>query len=682
MVRILISFIVACSLLASLDVAAQQAASPAPRPKTEVVSGNLYVKFNKNIPVTIEALRAHTTGVASVDALLDRYGVYQVEAFDESARNFDVCRRHGIDRMFVLYFQTENNTIQVAEAFRALDAIESVSPRYIFKPTFSTNDPQWSSQWALKSTRMNFETAWNGTKGNRNTIIAILDGGVNYMHEDLAANLFIDSGEIGLDNNGVDKRSNGKDDDGDGKKDNWRGWDLAGNAPVGSPKPDNDPMPDTSLRNHGTLVAGCAAAKPDNGKGIAGSGFNCSFMPVKTGNAEELYMGYEGIQYASTHDAKAIVCSWGGDIEEEYREILNDLIASATELGSLIVAAAGNASTDVDNTPFFPACFPLTLAVGATQENDKAASFSNFGKIVDVYAPGTNIFSTDLPAVNSYRSENGTSFSAPLVGGLVGLLATKFPEWSPQLIARQIILTCDNVVNTSNRTKYWGRVNAYRATTEPSFPGVVISGFSIDSVKNGFLDYINKPYTLDVQFKNVVSPGAVNIVLLNKENYNVSQSSASLGPVATGEVKNGRFVFTRDPAEYVGPGEEITLVFYATDGNKYKDTLYLHVVVSDDLTWEPSSVSFDENSSFRVENWPNPAHSTTTIRFTLERSDEIALRLIDMLGREVLSIPQSVYAAGMYDLELNLQDLPAGMYSYVLESRKGLRVTKQLVISR
>lgn len=677
-------FILSLGLLIGASALAQLAASPAPRPKTERVSGNLYVKFRKNTNVSVEALKEHATGITDIDRLLDRYSVYDVTEFDPNAKNIAICRKHGIDRMYVLYFQPENNVMDVAEAFRAVASIESVSPRYIFKPSYIPNDPQWGSQWGLKSNRMNFETAWNSEKGDTNVIIAVLDGGVNYTHEDLAPNLAINWKETGLDNDGNDKRFNGKDDDGDGYRDNWHGWDLAGNTLAGKPKPDNDPMPDTALNTHGTLVAGCAAARPDNGKGVAGTGFYCRFMPVKTGNAEVLYMGYEGIQYAATHKAKAVVCSWGGDIEEQYLGILSDLIQSAADLGALVVAAAGNQGADIDKSPFYPASFPLALAVGATGQDDKPAGFgTNYGKIVDVFAPGVGIITTDMPGLDSYGISNGTSFSAPYVGGLVGLMASKYPDWTPKFIARQIVETCDNVVNPANRTKYWGRVNAYRALTEPSYPGLVIKGFSIDGVEDGLLDYINKQYTLDVRFKNVVSPGIVTVTLLDKEKYIPIQTSSLLGQIETGQEKTGTFVFTRDPNDYVEPGFAIRLVFYATDGNKYKDTLSLDVAVSDDLQWQQESVSNAQNLSQGMEIFPNPAGTgIATVRFSLTVADQAEARIIDMLGRAVASIPQTAYLAGMHEIEFDLRQIPAGIYSCVLESKQGERLVKRLVITR
>lgn len=685
MARLLISLILFCGSLVAADVRAQEA-SPAPRPKNEVVPGNLYIKFTKKAGVTLEALQQHATGIASVDELLNRYGVYQVEEFDPLAKTFEVCRRHGIDRTYVLYFQTEYDALGVARTFKTLPSVESAAPRFVHIPCYLPNDKFFNSQAPLQKNRMNLVDAWNSHKGDSNTVIAVTDFGVNYNHEDLASQLYINPGESGLDNNGNDKRTNNKDDDGDGKRDNWRGWDHAGNTPQGSPKPDNDPMPEGPSNSHGTLVTGSAAAKADNGKGIAGSGFHCRYMPIKTGNASDLYMGYDGIHYAATKGADIIVCSWANDSVNfiEFIDFFSSIIASATDLGSLIVASAGNAATDNDIFPYYPAVFDRVLSVGGTRkDNDQAWSATCFGNTVDVFAPAESVLTTDLPESDAYDVVSGTSFSAPLTGGVAGILASKYPEWTPALIARQLVVTCDNVVNPAKRNKYWGRVNAYRAVTEPTYPGVKITTFSVDGVEGGELLYINKKYTLDVTFKNVVTPGPVNVVLLNGEYYNVSQASASLGTMNTDAEKTGRFVFERDPANYFEPGlEPMKLLFYATDGNKYKDTLALYVTVVDDAEWVEQSVSPVAGDGLLVENWPNPASAATTVRLTLREQDRVRVSLRDMLGREVLATAEQVYGAGMHDVQLDVQELPAGLYSYVVESRSGMRIVRQLVVSR
>jgi hypothetical protein len=124
------------------------------------------------------------------------------------------------------------------------------------------------------------------------------------------------------------------------------------------------------------------------------------------------------------------------------------------------------------------------------------------------------------------------------------------------------------------------------------------------------------------------------------------------------------------------------LLFYATDGNKYKDTLALYIYVVDDVKWVEESVSPSADERLLVENWPNPASAATTVRITLTEQDAIRVSLRDMLGREVLATAEQVYGAGMHDVELDVQQLPAGLYSYVVESRSGMRIARQLVVSR
>lgn len=665
------------------DVFAQPGPAPIARPRPQYAEGQMYVKFTLDAEITIDALRAHATGIAEVDALLDGYGVYRVDEFDPNAKKFEACVHHGIDRMYVLYFAKENDSRSVAYAFKALGSVESVSPRYLATPTLTPNDKHWGSLWGLKQGKMNVEGAWNVATGDPNTVIAVLDFGVNYTHEDLAPNIYNNPGETGKDNNNNDKRTNGIDDDGDGFVDNWCGVDLMGNDSTEVPTPDGDPMPDATSANHGTMVAGCAAAKVNNGKGVAGTGFNCSLMPVKVGNAQYLYVGWDGIEYAYTHGAKIIVCSWVQEIEPDFIPPFIDIIDAAAEMGSLVVGAAGNYSTDNDISPYYPACIPAVLSVGSTQDDDKpASSGSNFGHTVDVFAPGQAILTTTLPENDSYTVNSGTSFATPYVGGIAGLIATKYPEWTPKFIARQIIETCDNVVNPVKRDKYWGRVNAFRAVTEATYPGLVITDFSVDSVPKGLLNYINKEYALDVRFKNVVTTGNVTVMLLDAPDYLPVQYVEVLNGFETGTERTARYTFKRDPLEYVKPGRDIKLVFYATDGNRYKDTLVIYVRVAKDLQWSQGAVSIDNSSDLSVTTWPNPATALTTVRFTLTEAQELRVALVDQLGRKVRQTKQQVYPAGMNEIGLDLTGLPGGMYTYVLESRSGLAVSKQLVIAQ
>ncbi|MFH2052555.1 MAG: S8 family peptidase [bacterium] len=208
-------------------------------------------------------------------------------------------------------------------------------------------------------------------------MIAILDSGIDLTHPDLAANLYVNAGEI---------PDNGVDDDGNGFIDDVHGWDFANE--------DNDPQDDNG---HGTFVAGIAGAVANNGVGIAGVAWRVSLLPLKflddqgggtTANA------IRALDYAITMGVGITNNSWGGG---PYSQALCDAITVAHQAGVAFVASAGGSSRDLDVTPVYPVCYdvPNVVPVAATDENDLLSSLSDYGdETVDLAAPGVSILTT------------------------------------------------------------------------------------------------------------------------------------------------------------------------------------------------------------------------------------------------------------------------------------------------
>lgn len=674
MKRIHILVLSVVMLLASQCVSlAQNIAAPGTKPI--VVPNTLYVKFKPARSVDLSGVTQTRTGIKEVDALLEKIGATELVKFDPDPTPDRIDIKYGFDRTYSVNFSGEYTPYQVADMFASLQSVRQVSPRYIFQRAYTPNDEHLASQWYID--KMNVKQAWNSSKGDSSVVIAVLDDGINYNHEDLAPNIALNSGEMGTDSQGKDKRSNSKDDDGDGFKDNWRGWDFIQAGIWDMPntwKSDNDPYPPLPNNSHGTNVSGCASAKADNGIGLAGVGFNCTIMPIKTGDSTgTLAAGYEGIQYASKKGAKIINCSWGGDLDEQYIPFVQDVIDAALERGSLVVASSGNQGRDNDTQPFFPASLEDVLSVGATKSDDKAESFSNYGKSVDVFAPGGNIFTTGYPGNTNYNPNfGGTSAAAPIAAGVAGLMATKYPTWTPKFIIRQLVETCDNVVNPGNRIKYWGRINAYNALTTPSYPGLVVNQetFKIDGEELGVLEYINKVYALDADFTNVVAGGTgVSVTLLADPGYYTvtNPATATLGTMDMAETKTGTFKFKRDP---LTEGEALLrLFFYATDGKKYKDTLWLDIeIVADDI-WVDQSVTEPAELGLKVGNlFPNPANEKISLPLQVTEFGKYALSVKDMLGREVYRTNEKVYTIGTHYIDIDTKSFANGMYSVSLQA--------------
>ena len=331
--------------------------------------------------------------------------------------------------------------------------------------TFLTpNDPLLSVQWALST--VDATAAWDINTGNPATTIAIVDDAVYTAHPDLAGKIWTNPGEV---------PGNGIDDDLNGYVDDVNGWDAAENDNDANP-----PVLNQSYFTHGTHVAGIAAAATDNATGIAGMGFNCSIIPVKTksdaSTGGSLQAPYLGVQYAIAIGPHVMNNSWGGTI---YSATYQALFDQAYLDGIVVVAAAGNSNT---TNPMYPASYNHVISVGATAPGDAKASFSNYGPTIDVMAPGQAIHSTMASTTNPYADLSGTSMAAPLVAGLAGLMRSFDPALSVDDLETCLESTCDNI-DAQNPNLVGligaGRINAEAALLclDPVVPGFT-SNFS------------------------------------------------------------------------------------------------------------------------------------------------------------------------------------------------------------
>lgn len=294
--------------------------------------------------------------------------------------------------------------------------IEFAEPNYLRYLDTYPDDLQFNDMWGLDNVGqtggtinadINAPESWDITTGNPAMVVAVLDSGADMEHEDLAANIWTNPGEI---------PENGIDDDGNGYIDDIHGWDFAYN--------ENDPSDtDTICGGHGTHTAGTIGAVGNNGIGVTGINWDVQIMPLKifkktlfifcsTSSANIV----EAIQYATNMGVRISNNSYGGGpfSQAEYDAI------QASDM--VFVAAAGNEGVNNDTTPSYPANYNLDniIAVAATDHNDNLAVFSNFGTSVDIAAPGVDILST-IP-YDSYDFFDGTSMASPHVAGAAALL--------------------------------------------------------------------------------------------------------------------------------------------------------------------------------------------------------------------------------------------------------------------
>lgn len=232
-------------------------------------------------------------------------------------------------------------------------------------------------------------------------LVAIIDTGVRYTHQDLKANILINDAEIPDD---------GLDNDNNGYIDDYYGYDFAYN--------DSDP---NDVDGHGTHVAGTVAAA-SNGLGVIGGNPVAKILPIKVldDNGDgSISAIVRGINYAVQRGVKVLNMSLGGP---GYSHAMEHAIQLAGEAGCLSIVAAGNENNNNDVNPVSPASFNVDsmISVGATTPTDTRASFSNYGlKTVDLYAPGQSILSTGSQSDSDYIFLSGTSMATPLVSGLV-----------------------------------------------------------------------------------------------------------------------------------------------------------------------------------------------------------------------------------------------------------------------
>ncbi|MDP4199510.1 MAG: S8 family serine peptidase [Bacteroidota bacterium] len=527
--------------------------SAAPVVTTPYAPGIIYIKLRPGSKAlegyTHVGIVPQSTGVASAFThILDQLHATATLPFDAEAPNDAITHNLGIDRMYVVYYT--NRAIDPRAALTMLEStgqVECGSVRYLFPLSKTPNDQYISQQYALN--KMHLFSAWDITTGDNTVLIADVDDGFNMLHEDLMNAIKL-------------------------------GYDVVGkvNASAGEPfQPDNDPSPDDPAATHGSHTSGCIAASGNNSVGIAGAAYGCRLIAIKCAgtDAQNISGGYEGIHYASTHGARVINCSWGGPVSGTDVAFGNTVLQEATARNALVVAAAGNNGTSNDKTAFYPSNGPGVLSVGATDQSDGPAYYSDFGHSVSVFAPGSGILSCTYPGSNVYNAEDGTSFASPLTAGVAGLVVSLHPSWPPQFIARQIIQTCLNNVQPADQYDFWGCVDADSALRAIPAPGLLVTGYSIDGVASDSLRTVGAPHALSVTFKNVTAAGSgITAKLISGTGYSGSGTVATLGSVGLNVTAQGNFQITRNGIFSEG---NLPIRFFLTDGGDYHDTMTMYI---------------------------------------------------------------------------------------------------------
>lgn len=502
-------------------------------PRPEVQPGVVVVKLHA--PITPQAGK---TGLPAVDTHLRSAGVTAiVPAFPFLERAGRKRPNPALERLrsiYLVYYESPISPWRLAAELEQLPEVVYAEPLFRREIIDTPNDSLYSQMTHLA--QIMAPQAWDVVKGeNGNVVIAIVDGGTDWRHEDLVGNVWVNPGEI---------PGNGIDDDGNGFVDDVHGWNFANNTP------DPTGLPTTPLNAaHGTQVAGVAAAVTNNGRGVAGSSWNARFMPINSSCPDadrSICFGYMGIVYAAENGAQVINVSWGG---RGLSRLENDVVHAVTDMGALIVAAAGNDATSNDRLPFGPASHPRVLSVGATQKNnDLKASFSNYGLSVNVFAPGVSL-NTTLPGNRYTGAASGTSFATPLAAGIAALVRTRFPNYTPDQAREQLRQTADPIdaVNPGFAGLLGrGRINAYRAVTESGFPAIRLVRLEVsDEDGDGYLES-GEIVQLTASFTNFLALATgVRVELQSNDPYlSLQQRSQTLGTLNPGDTATATFSLT------------------------------------------------------------------------------------------------------------------------------------------
>ncbi len=529
----------------------------------EVAPHLLLIKIKSGYTVTSNAT---TFGISSIDAVLKKINARSIESFHKKpifTKQTLTREEESLSRLFKVYYDANDEPTSIVNELNTLTSIEYAEPYYIFPLNHTPNDPMLSQQWVI--TIMKLKEAWDITTGDSTIIIGDIDTGVDWTHEDLNANIYINKKEWGV--NGA-LSNNGIDDDQNGKIDDWHGWDFIGSGTPQSPLPDNNPMDGTL--GHGTNTSGCASAVTNNGAGIASPGYRVKILPVKTAAdiTGPIGAGYEGIIYASDIGCRVINCSWGSI--GPFSQALQDVINYAASKGALVVTSAGNNPLDNDAVPHQPSSLFHVLNVGSIETNGGASSWSTYGTSVHVYAPGSSVLTTRRGG--GYDSPSGTSFSSPLTCGVAALVFSVHPGWTPDQVAKQIRVTCDPFQNPPSAKRY-GRVNAYKAVTMNNtltdIPGILLRSFSAITPSGTRFTEAGQTAHVTMTVENVLAPtssAATATVEFDDAQLTASTSTIPIGALSTFETKNISFDVTLSNTPRYSEGY-LPVRLKITDGN-------------------------------------------------------------------------------------------------------------------
>jgi serine protease len=508
----------------------------------KIAEVDFYTELNlKAREAGVDAVNSQSTTLQQAEDILklydlrDMYRVLQPEAYSEL--NLERMQKSigsigsdilsdDLTRTYLVSFSHEVDPIFLASKIGQIPGVVYAEPLVIMELHDRPNDPLLGNIGQDYFEFQNFFNAWDVTKSSREIIIAIVDSGVDYNHPDLRDNLWRNP-DPGRARRMLPNFFTAVEND-------TIGWNFWESGPANNPVQNNNPMGTGS--NHGTHVAGIASAVTDNGIGIASAGYNSTYMAVRAGGTiaepRSIAYGYQGILYAAVNGAHVINCSFGSTFRSEFA---NDIVNIATELGSVVVASAGNANNE---DPNYPASYENVISVASVSNTSGGKSgFSSFGYNVTVSATGSGILSTVFN--NGYGLLSGTSMSAPVVSGLAALVRHQYPDWSPERIHGQIRGTANKAMYQNNPQfpdkLGSGLIDAFKAVSVP-VPYIKIKNIAIVNPSGTKLG-VEEAGFIEIQIANLGESTTNLTFQIESLNTNVAvltTTNGSIGSISTG----------------------------------------------------------------------------------------------------------------------------------------------------
>jgi subtilisin family serine protease len=529
--------------------------------------------------------------IPSLDAKAGKYGVNLLE---KRFKYNPAKLKKGmpdLSRIYRIEFPEEYAVTKIAREFSKDPSIEYAEPIPLIELLEVPNDPMYGDLHHLP--QIHAEEAWEihkGEDGPEDIIIAIVDSGTEWDHEDLVDNIWQNMGED-LDEDGVTLEfiggqwvfdpddENGIDDDGNGYVDDFIGWNffLSNNDP--------NPVPGTFMWDHGTLMGGYASATTNNNIGIASISWNLKIMPIQGGWQSNILQAYNAMIYAAENGADVITNSWGH--YDFYSQAHFEAVTYARSLGSIIVGGAANSN---QFRIMYPAAYPGVIGVAALNHLDGKASYSNFGPHIDICAPGGDggypLLTTAVN--NSYASAMGTSCATPIVAGLLGLVKSYHPDWTSDQVITQVLGTADTIdyLNPGYENQLGaGRINAYRALTETG----------VNLQQEIAIDLFSKSFH-DMDGNNLPEPGDTISLDLKLINYNFGVGAEnSTFTLSSDDIEitmlNNSYSGNIPADDYFSIENEFEFVI-SEEANTHLVTFELEIVVEKEITWG-ATIGFD-----------------------------------------------------------------------------------------